>query len=63
MNPLAPAILRPSPSRTLVPPFTKSGKAISDAELKTRIRVGSPVSVDYVTDGDARIVNRVVIDD
>lgn len=42
---------------------TKSGKEISDAELKTRIRVGSPVSVDYVTEGDARIVNRVVIDD
>jgi hypothetical protein len=42
---------------------TKSGKEIPDAEIKTRLRVGSPVSVDYVTEGDARIVNRVVIDD
>ncbi len=42
---------------------TKSGKEIPEAELKTRIRVGSPVSVDYATEGDTRIVNRVVIDD
>ena len=42
---------------------TKSGKEIPEAELKTRIRVGSPVSVEYATEGDARIVNRVVIDD
>jgi hypothetical protein len=42
---------------------TKSGKTIPESELKTRIRVGSPVSVDYDTEGDARIVNRVVIDD
>ena len=42
---------------------TKSGKAISDDEVKTRIRVGLPVSVHYLTEGDARIVNKVVIDD
>src|SRR3954465_6599485 len=42
---------------------TRSGKAIPEEEVKTRIRVGSPVSVDYATEGDARIVNRVVIDD
>jgi hypothetical protein len=42
---------------------TKSGKEIPEAELKTRIRVGSPVSVDYVTEGDTRVINRVVIDD
>src|SRR6187401_548505 len=28
---------------------TRSGKEIPEAELKTRIRVGSPVSVDYVS--------------
>lgn len=42
---------------------TKSGKEIPEAELKTRIRVGSPVSVEYATEGEARVVNRVVIDD
>lgn len=42
---------------------TKSGKEIPEGELKTRIKVGSPVSVDYATEGDTRIVNRVVIDD
>jgi hypothetical protein len=42
---------------------TKSGKEIPEAELKTRIRVGSPVSVDYATEGDTRVINRVVIDD
>ncbi len=42
---------------------TKSGKEIPEAELKTRIKVGNPVSVDYATEGDTRIVNRVVIDD
>jgi hypothetical protein len=42
---------------------TKSGKEIPEGELKTRIRVGSPVSVDYSTEGDTRIVNKVVIDD
>jgi hypothetical protein len=42
---------------------TKSGKEIPEAELKTRIRVGNPVSVEYGTEGDARIVNRVIIDD
>jgi hypothetical protein len=42
---------------------TRSGKAIPEAELKTRIKVGNPVSVEYVSEGDARVVNRVVIDD
>jgi hypothetical protein len=42
---------------------TKSGKTLSDDEVKTRIKVGSPVSVHYSTEGDARIVDRVEIDD
>jgi hypothetical protein len=42
---------------------TKSGTVIPEAELKTRIRVGSPVSVDYVTEGENRVVNKIVIDD
>jgi hypothetical protein len=42
---------------------TKSGKTLTDDEVKTRIKVGSPVSVHYATEGDARVVNRVEIDD
>ena len=42
---------------------TKSGKTLTDDEVRTRIRVGSPVSVHYDTDGDAKVINRVEIDD
>ncbi|MEZ0385582.1 MAG: hypothetical protein ACAI34_00845 [Verrucomicrobium sp.] len=42
---------------------TKSGKAIPETEIKTRIRAGIPVTVDYDTEGETRIVNRVVIED
>jgi hypothetical protein len=42
---------------------TKSGTVIPEAELKTRIKVGNPVSVDYVTEGDSRVINKIVIDD
>jgi hypothetical protein len=42
---------------------TKSGAEIPEAELRTRIKVGSPVSVHYDMEGDHRVVNKVVIDD
>jgi hypothetical protein len=42
---------------------TKKGTVLTDDAVRTRIRVGSPVSVDYVTEGDTRVVNRVVVDD
>ncbi len=42
---------------------TRSGKTISDADLATRIKIGNPVSVEYSSEGDTRIVNKVVIDD
>jgi hypothetical protein len=42
---------------------TKSGKVITQDMLNSRIRVGSPVSVHYITDGDNRVISRVVIDD
>lgn len=42
---------------------TKSGQVITEEAMKTRIRVGIPVSVQYVLDGDNRVINRVVIDD
>jgi hypothetical protein len=42
---------------------TKSGKDLSDEDVKVRVKVGSPVRVQYDMDGDVRIVNRVEIDD
>lgn len=42
---------------------TKSGKALSDADVRARVRVGIPVHVDYTTTGDTRVISRVVVDD
>lgn len=42
---------------------TRSGKTLSDDEVRTRIRVGAPVSVHYITEGQNRVINRVEIDD
>jgi hypothetical protein len=42
---------------------TKSGKVLTDADIKTRVRVGSPVTVHYASEGDARVINKVEIDD
>jgi hypothetical protein len=42
---------------------TKSGKSLSDDEVRTRIRVGSPVSVYYDSDGEEKVINKVEIDD
>ena len=42
---------------------TRSGKTLSDAEVRTRIKVGAPVSVHYITEGENRVINRVEIDD
>ena len=42
---------------------TKSGKTLTDDEVKTRIKVGTPVSVHYSTEGDNRVISKVEIDD
>jgi len=42
---------------------TSSGKKISEEALKMRLRVGLPVSVQYVLDGENRVISTVVIDD
>ena len=42
---------------------TKSGKILTDDDVRTRIKVGIPVSVQYATEGDTRIINRVEIED
>jgi hypothetical protein len=42
---------------------TKGGRVLTDEDVRARIRVGLPVSVQYMTQGDSRIINRVIIDD
>jgi hypothetical protein len=42
---------------------TKSGKELSDEDVKTRIKVGVPVHVHYATEGHDRVINRVELDE
>jgi hypothetical protein len=42
---------------------TRSGKTLTDDEVRTRIKVGVPVSVQYSTKGSDRVISRVEIDD
>jgi len=42
---------------------TKSGKVLDEATVKTRIRVGVPVHVDYSGTGESMVVSRVVLDE
>jgi len=48
---------------TSVTYVTKSGKTLTEEQVKTRIKVGVPVSVYYASEGDARVVNKIEIDD
>ena len=54
---------RPQTMPQGTPMETKSGKVITQDMLNTRVRVGNPVSVHYVTDGNNRVISRVVVDD
>ena len=42
---------------------TRGGVILTPEQVQARIRVGVPVSVDYRPHGDARVIERVVIDD
>jgi len=42
---------------------TKGGKTLTDEQVRTRIRVGTPVSVHYATEGEDRVINRIEVDD
>src|SRR5215218_8246630 len=42
---------------------TKSGKTLTEDDVRTRIKVGAPVRVQYGTEGQARVISRVEIDD
>lgn len=42
---------------------TKKGKTLSDDEVRTRVKVGSPVTVHYGSEGTERVIERVEVDD
>lgn len=42
---------------------TKSGKVISQDEVRTRVKVGVPVHVHYTGEGDAMVVDKVIVDE
>jgi hypothetical protein len=42
---------------------TRSGKELDEATVRTRIKVGVPVRVHYINEGDNMLVDRVVLDE
>ena len=42
---------------------TRSGKTLTEDQVRTRIKVGAPVSVHYGTEGSERVISRVEIED
>jgi hypothetical protein len=42
---------------------TRSGKTLDEDAVKTRIKVGVPVRVHYIGEGDNMLVDRVVLDE
>jgi hypothetical protein len=42
---------------------TRSGKALDEDAVRTRIKVGVPVRVHYVGTGDEMMVDRVILDE
>ncbi len=42
---------------------TRSGKELDETTVRSKIRVGVPVRVHYVGEGDKMLVDRVVVDE
>jgi hypothetical protein len=42
---------------------TRSGKELDETTVRTRVRVGVPVRVHYVGEGDNMLVDRVILDE
>jgi hypothetical protein len=42
---------------------TKSGRVLDEETVKTRIKVGVPVHVHYLGEGDNMLVDRVILDE
>ena len=43
--------------------MTKSGKVLDEDTVRTRIKVGVPVHVHYLGEGDNMLVDRVILDE
>lgn len=41
----------------------KGGKTLTEEQVKTHIKVGTPVRVHYASEGDAKVISKVEIDD
>jgi hypothetical protein len=42
---------------------TRSGRTLDEEMVKTRVKVGAPVHVHYVGEGDNMLVDRVILDE
>ena len=42
---------------------TRSGRTLDEAMVRTKVKVGVPVRVHYVTEGNDMMVDRVVLDE
>lgn len=42
---------------------TRKGRVLRDDEVRTRLKIGLPVHVHYVTEGDRRVVNRIEVEE
>ena len=42
---------------------TRGGKVLTEDQVRTRIKVGIPVSVHFTKDGEHRVIRRVEVDD
>ena len=42
---------------------TRSGKTLTDDEVRARVKVGIPVNVQFNAEGEDRIINRIEIED
>jgi len=42
---------------------TRSGKVLDEATVRTKIKVGVPVRVHYMTEGNDMLVDRVILDE
>lgn len=48
---------------TKVAYVTRSGKVLTEDDVKLRVKIGAPVHVHYTADGDARVISRIEVDD
>jgi hypothetical protein len=42
---------------------TKKGKVLTEADVKTRVKVGVPVIVHYGAEGETRVISKIEVED